>query len=412
MFNHLAHPGIEASRQIPRADSDARAHDLPGSQGRGSVATVEPVADRSRLENAQNAAREAGVDALLVTPGPDLAYLTGYRAIALERLTCLVVPALGDPVLVAPNLEVPAAQASPVGQLGVAIQGWAETDDPYVLVSKLASKARDVALSDSMAAASVLRLREAMPTVHQRLAGSVLRELRMIKSTAEIQHLRRAGRAIDRVHEQVPGLLWPGRTEQEVGEDITEAILEAGHDTVDFIIVASGPNGASPHHEVSDRQIEVGDAVVVDIGGTMPSGYRSDSTRTYAIGFAPANFLAYYDVLQDAQRRAVECVRPGVTAESVDAAARSVIADAGYGEHFIHRTGHGIGLETHEEPYIVQGNEEVLREGMAFSVEPGIYLPGEHGARIEDIVVVTADGVESLNNTPHELVVVDSAFSG
>ncbi len=376
------------------------------------MATVEPVADRSRLDNAQKAAQEAGVDALLVTPGPDLLYLTGYHAIALERLTCLVVPAHGEPVLVAPNLEVPAAQASPVGQLGVRIQGWAETDDPYALVNELASSVKTVALSDSMTAGAVLRLREAMPDVHQQLAGPVLRQLRMIKSAAEIQHLRRAAYAIDRVHEQVAGLLRPGRTEREVGEDIAEAILEAGHVTVDFVIVASGPNGASPHHEVSDRRIEVGDPVVVDIGGTMPSGYCSDSTRTYAVGFAPESFLAYYGVLQDAQRRAVESVRPGVTAESIDAAARTVIADAGYGEQFIHRTGHGIGLETHEEPYIISGNDEALSEGMAFSVEPGIYLPGQHGARIEDIVIVTADGVESLNNTPHELVVVDPAFSG
>lgn len=376
------------------------------------MAPVEPVADRSRLDNAQKAAQEAGVDALLVTPGPDLLYLTGYHAIALERLTCLVVPAYGDPVLVAPNLEVPAAQASPVGQLGVPIQGWAEAEDPYALVNELAGSAATVALSDSMTAAAVLRLRNAMPEAHQQLAGPVLRQLRMIKSAAEIQHLRRAAYAIDRVHEQVPGLLRPGRTEREVGEDIAEAILEAGHVTVDFVIVASGPNGASPHHEVSDRRIEVGDPVVVDIGGTMPSGYCSDSTRTYAVGFAPDSFLAYYDVLKDAQRRAVESVRPGVTAESVDAAARSVIVEAGYGNHFIHRTGHGIGLETHEEPYIISGNDEPLLEGMAFSVEPGIYLPGEHGARIEDIVIVTADGVESLNNTPHELVVVDPAFSG
>jgi Xaa-Pro aminopeptidase len=346
-----------------------------------------------------------------VTPGPDLTYLTGYRAIALERLTCLVVPSSGDPVLVAPGLEVPAASASPLGQLDISIQGWAETDDPYAMVSDLSSGAEVVALSDSMTAAAVLRLRDAMPTARQQLAGPILRELRMIKSSVEVEHLRRAGQAIDRVHEQVPGLLRPGRSEREVGEDIAEAIIEAGHVTVDFVIVASGPNGASPHHELSDRLLDVGDTVVVDIGGTMPSGYCSDSTRTYAIGYAPDDFVAYYEVLQDAQRLAVESVRPGVTAESVDAVARSTITEAGYGDHFIHRTGHGIGLETHEDPYIVEGNVEPLREGMVFSVEPGIYLPDQHGARIEDIVVVTETGVDSLNNTTHDLVVVDAAFS-
>ncbi len=375
------------------------------------MASVEQAVDRRRLSAAQELAQRAGVDALLVTPGPDLTYLTGYRAIALERLTCLVLPATGDPVLVAPGLEVAAASASPLGQLGISIRGWAETDDPYGIVGELSGGAGVVALSDSMAAGAVLRLRDAMPAARQQLAGPILRELRMIKSAAEVEHLRQAGRAIDRVHEQVPELLWPGRTEREVGDDIAEAIIEAGHVTVDFVIVASGPNGASPHHELSDRRLEIGDTVVVDIGGTMPSGYCSDSTRTYAIGYAPDDFLAFYGVLQDAQRLAVESVRPDVTAESVDAVARSMIAEAGYGDRFIHRTGHGIGLETHEDPYIVEGNVELLRQGMVFSVEPGIYVSGQYGARIEDIVVVTETGVDSLNNTTHDLVVVDPAFS-
>ncbi len=371
------------------------------------MTAVETVVDGRRLEAARDAARRAGVDALLVTPGPDLFYLTGYRAIALERLTCLVVPASGEPVLVAPRLEVPAAQASPLGGLGVPISSWSETDDPYALVASLVPAAETVAVADSMAAAAVLRLRDAMPAARQQLAGPVLRELRMVKGKTEVEYLRRAGHAIDRVHEQVPGFLRPGRTEREVGEDIAEAILAVGHVTVDFVIVASGPNGASPHHEVSDRRLQVGDPVVVDIGGTMPSGYCSDSTRTYAIGHAPDEFLAYYAVLQDAQQRAVASVRPGVSAESIDAAARDLIAEAGYGESFIHRTGHGIGLETHEEPYIVAGNSRPLEPGMAFSIEPGVYRAGAHGTRIEDIVVCTEDGVLMCNNRPHEMVVVE-----
>jgi Xaa-Pro aminopeptidase len=375
------------------------------------VSGVPATTDSARLTAAQQAICHAGIDALLVTPGADLSYLTGYDAVALERLTCLVLPASGAPVLVAPGLEVPAAAASPLGSLDVEIRGWSETDDPYALVASLVPAAARVALSDAMRATAVLRLRDALPNAEQMLATPVIGELRQVKSAAEIEHLRRASRAIDRVHEQVTDLLRPGRTEREVGEDIAEAIIEAGHERVDFVIVASGPNGASPHHEVSDRRLEVGDPVVVDIGGTMPSGYCSDSTRTYAIGHAPDDFMAYYAVLQESQARAVAAVRPGVPAESVDAVARTVIAEAGYGEYFIHRTGHGIGLETHEEPYIVEGNAEPLRPGMAFSVEPGIYLPGRHGARIEDIVVVTDDGVESLNHTTHDLVVVDHTFS-
>ncbi len=218
--------------------------------------------------------------------------------------------------------------------------------------------------------------------------------------------LAEAGAAIDRVHDHVPGLLRPGRTEREVGADIAAAILAEGHARVDFTIVASGANAASPHHELSGRVLARGDVVVVDIGGTMPSGYCSDSTRTYAIGTPPAEFSAYYKVLQDAQDAACAAVLPGIAAEAVDAAARDLITRAGYGEFFIHRTGHGIGLETHEEPYIVAGSTDPLEPGMAFSIEPGIY-PGQHGARIEDIVVCTERGAARLNNSTRDLVVVD-----
>jgi Xaa-Pro aminopeptidase len=356
----------------------------------------------------REAAAGSGLGALLLTPGPDLRYATGYDAKALERLTCLVVPAGGEPFLVVPRLELPAAQASPAGALDLEIVAWQENDDPFALVAgRLPAGPGTVGVADRMWAAMALRFRAAMPGVEQVAAGAVMRELRMRKSETEVDALREAGAAIDRVHRMVPGLLKAGRTEREVGRDIAEAILAEGHVSVDFIIVASGPNGASPHHELSDRVIRPGDPVVVDIGGAMPSGYCSDSTRTYAVGQPPADFRAYYSVLHEAQEAARAAVRPGVAPEAVDAAARDIITAAGYGEFFIHRTGHGIGLETHEDPYIVAGNTEPLEPGMAFSIEPGIY-PGAHGARIEDIVVCTADGHESVNQTPRELIVVDA----
>jgi Xaa-Pro aminopeptidase len=358
-----------------------------------------------RLARVAAAAREAGLDAVLLTPGPDLRYVTGYDAKQLERLTCLVVPARGEPVLFVPRLELPAAQASPAGSLGLEMIPWAETDDPFGLVAARLGSAKAVGLSDRMWALSVLKFRDALPAARLALAGGALRPLRIRKTPAEVAALREAGAAIDRVHARVRRWLKPGLTERAVGSVIAEAILAEGHATVDFVIVASGPNAASPHHEVSDRVLAAGDAVVVDIGGTMPSGYCSDSTRTYAIGEPPAEFTAYYKVLYDAQEAACAAVRPGVTAESVDAAARQPITRAGFGEAFFHRTGHGIGLESHEDPYIVAGNREPLAPGMAFSVEPGIY-PGPHGARIEDIVVCTADGFERLNHTPRELAVV------
>jgi Xaa-Pro aminopeptidase len=364
----------------------------------------------SRLTKAAAAARAAGLDVLLLTPGPDLRYVTGYDAIQLERLTCLVVQASsgagdGGSFLVVPRLELPAAQASPAGKLGIEFVTWEELDDPFRLIKDRIPAVGNAGLSDRMWALNVFKFRDALPSARLTAASEALRSLRIRKSTAEIAALRDAGAAIDRVHARVPEWLRPDFTERAVGARIAEAILAEGHAVVDFVIVGSGPNAASPHHELSDRVIRDGDVVVVDIGGTMPSGYCSDCTRMYAIGEPPAEFSKYYRVLQEAQEAGCQSVRPGVTAESVDAAARSVIDAAGYGEWFIHRTGHGIGLETHEDPYIVSGNATPLEPGMAFSVEPGIY-PGAHGARIEDIVVCTSDGVERLNNAPRDLVTV------
>ena len=359
--------------------------------------------DVERLAQVREALPAAGLDAVLLTPGPDLRYVTGYDAKQLERLTCLVITADGDPVLYLPRLELPAA-ASAIGP-GLEMVPWEETDDAFALVADRLGPVNTAGLSDRMWALFVLRFRDALPGTRQVLASSVLRDLRMRKTTAEVAALREAGTAIDRVHAQVPGWLKPGISERTVASRIAEAILAEGHAQVDFTIVASGPNAASPHHEVSDRVLAHGDVVVVDIGGTMPSGYCSDCTRTYALGEPPAEFAAYYEVLRVAQEAACQSVRPGVTAESVDAAARSRIEAAGYGAMFIHRTGHGIGLETHEDPYIVAGNAQVLEPGMAFSVEPGIY-PGPHGARIEDIVICTQTGVERLNHVTRDLVVI------
>jgi Xaa-Pro dipeptidase len=361
---------------------------------------------RARLDRAGTAAAAADVDALLISPGSDLAYLLGVGGTSFERLTCLVLPVGGTPVLVVPKLEWPGYAGLPTDELGVEVATWVDGEDPYRLVTRSLPATKRVAVSDMMPALHTLALRDVI-TGEQVLAGPVLRELRMRKDAVEIAALRKAGAAIDRVHARVGEWLRAGRTEAEVGADIAAAIVEEGHTEAEFVIVGSGPNGASPHHSLSDRVIEAGDVVVVDIGGPVAEGYCSDSTRVYSVGEPGFDDVrATYAVLQAAQQAAVDAVRPGVTAEEVDAAARSVIADAGFGEYFVHRTGHGIGLDVHEEPYIVGGNDLPLETGMAFSVEPGIYLPGRWGARIEDIVVVTETGVESLNNQPHELVVL------
>ncbi|MGH8774469.1 MAG: M24 family metallopeptidase [Jiangellaceae bacterium] len=361
-----------------------------------------------RLAQSRAAAADTGVDAVLVTPGPDLRYLTGYDAHPSERLTCLVLPSRGEPTLVVPVLERPVAEASGAESYGIDIVAWPETRDPVELVAGLLPEVGRVAVDDHMWAEKVLQFRSALPHAEQVSAGPVLRELRMRKSPDEVAALHEAGAAIDRVHARVGEWLRVGRTEREVGRDIADAILTEGHVRVDFVIVASGPNGASPHHQTGDRVIQAGDPVVVDIGGAVGSGYCSDETRTYAMGEPDVEHATAYEALRRAQAAAVEHARPGVTAESVDAAAREVLTDAGLGEYFVHRTGHGIGLETHEEPYIVAGNTQLLGPGMAFSVEPGFYIPGRYGARIEDIVVVTDDGVEPLNLRPRELAVIDA----
>ncbi|HET9631313.1 MAG TPA: Xaa-Pro peptidase family protein [Terrabacter sp.] len=374
----------------------------------GVTSSVLDVATmRSRLDRLRSHAAAAGVAATVVSPGSDLRYLTGIAGSSFERLTALVVPsdAAVAPVLVSPALEYAGLGHVPLADLGVEVRTWVDGEDPYALALGGIPTGR-VAVSDMTPALHLLRLRDA-GAVDQQLAGPVLRKLRMRKDAAELAELRAAGAAIDRVHARVGEWLRAGRTEAEVAADIAAAIVEEGHAAADFVIVGSGPNGASPHHSVSDRVIEDGDVVVVDIGGPLPSGYGSDSTRTYAVGTPrEPDVASAYAALQAAQQSSVEAVRPGVTCEAIDRAAREVLAEAGLAEHFIHRTGHGIGLDGHEEPYIVAGNDLPVEPGMTFSIEPGVYLAGRWGARIEDIVAVTDDGVERFNTRPTELVIL------
>jgi Xaa-Pro dipeptidase len=357
----------------------------------------------NRLKHAAELAAGSGMDGLLVTPGPDLRFLIGSRAQTFERLTCLVVPADGGPPsVVVPKLELASLRDTAVAELGLTVLDWVDGVDPYAMVASALPANPFVGVSDATPALHLIPLAKSLHT-QPILATGVLRQLRMIKDDVEIAALRSAGAAIDRVHARMPEWLRPGRTEAEVAADIATAIVAEGHTKVEFVIVASGPNGADPHHEKSDRVIETGDVVVVDIGGPVEPGYNSDSTRTYVLGEPAPEVAARYAVLERAQAAAVAAVRPGVTAGSVDAVARDILAEAGLADAFVHRTGHGIGLSVHEEPYILTGNSLPLQPGMAFSIEPGIYFQGQWGARIEDIVVVTADGCEPLNHRPHGL---------
>ena len=344
----------------------------------------------------------AGIDALLLSVGTDLPYLIGYEAMASERLTMAVIPAAGRPTLLVPELEAPRVDVDPTLCDTVA---WGETEQPVDLVADRLAGVSTAAIGDHTWTRFLLALQDAVPEVRFRPASTVVGPLRLVKDEAEIALLAAAGAAADRVAARLAGTRFSGRTERDLAGLIAGALVEEGHDTAAFAIVASGPNGASPHHEPTDRVIEEGDVVVTDFGGRL-GGYFSDTTRTFSVGDPTSEVAAAHDALHAAQRAGLEAIRPGVPAGEVDAATRAVLEEAGYGRWFIHRTGHGIGLEVHEEPYLVTGNDEPLRAGMAFSVEPGIYIPGRFGMRIEDIVVVTDDGARRLNESPRRLVVV------
>ena len=350
---------------------------------------------------------ELGVDVVLLSVGADLPWLTGYTAMPLERLTMLVLPVDGPATLVVPRLEAPRVEAHP--DL-FAMRPWDETDDPIEMVASLVGAAGRLAISDRTWAMFLLRLQAAMPAARWCPASAVTGPLRAVKDDDEVDALARASAAADRVAAQLLGgdIRLIGRTEADVSREIGDRLRTEGHQAVNFAIVASGLNSASPHHDASDRVIEAGEAVVCDFGGTL-DGYCSDITRTVFTGPPPSEFVEVYGVVQAAQAAGVEAAQAGTRAEAVDGASRARIAEAGYGEFFIHRTGHGIGREEHEDPYLVRGNQTVLEPGHAFSVEPGIYLPGKFGVRIEDIVVVDGDGApRPLNRADHSLAVVEA----
>jgi Xaa-Pro aminopeptidase len=355
-----------------------------------------------RIGRARQRMEELGVDVLLLSVGADLPYFTGYTAMPLDRLTMLVLPKDGDSTLVVPALEAPRVADRPEA---FAIRPWGETEDPLSIVAGLAGRPARAAIGDRTWATFLLGLQETLAATRFVPASEVTGPLRARKDDAEVEALRAAARVVDDIALAMRDRPFAGRTEADISRELVERILEGGHERANFAIVASGPNAASPHHEPGERVVEVGDSVVCDFGGTM-AGYCSDITRTFVVGEPSADLADLYGVLFEAQEQAVRAARVGVSCEAVDAAARSIIAAAGYGDYFIHRTGHGIGLEEHEDPYLVSGNTTPLAPGHAFSVEPGIYLPGRCGARIEDIVVATDAGPERLNEAPRDLAVV------
>jgi Xaa-Pro aminopeptidase len=366
---------------------------------------VEAGVHEARLRDAARRLADAGGGALLVAPSPDLRYLVGYEPMPLERPTVLVVTAGAPPVLVVPTLERPLAAAAPAAG-DLELLDWRDDQDPYAIVASRITGAGTVFVGERIWGSHVLALQRAIPGATWASAAPIVGAMRARKDDTELATLRRAAAAADAALGDLLSRPIAGRSERAIALELGELLVAHGHDAAAFTIVASGPNAASPHHEAGERTVGDGDAVVLDFGGTV-DGYHSDTTRTVVVGEAPERLREVHAVVAAAQRAATEVIRPGIEIEAVDRAARSVIEAAGLGDRFFHRTGHGIGLEVHEPPYAAAGDHTVLEPGMSFSVEPGIYLEGEFGVRIEDIVEVTAAGVEALNHSARELRVVD-----
>ncbi|MCG7203124.1 aminopeptidase P family protein [Streptomyces arenae] len=360
---------------------------------------------RARMTRAAHTAADAGLAGLLIAPGPDMVWLTGYTPTAVtERLTLLVLTPGRDPVLVVPTLEAPDA-AKADGAAVLTLRDWTDGKDPYAVTADLLGTTGRFGVSDNAWAMHLLGLQRTLPDTSYASLTDALPMLRAVKDAAELELLAAAGAAADATFEEIRKVPFAGRRESDVGHDLAGLLRRFGHEQVDFTIVGSGPNGANPHHEVGDRVIQDGDMVVLDFGG-LKDGYGSDTTRTVHVGPPTAEEREVHDIVRAAQEAGFRAVRAGAACQEVDRAARAVITDAGYGEFFIHRTGHGIGVTTHEPPYMIEGEEQPLVPGMCFSVEPGIYLPGRFGVRIEDIVTVTEDGGRRFNNTTREMVVV------
>ncbi|UNO43906.1 aminopeptidase P family protein [Streptomyces sp. MST-110588] len=357
-----------------------------------------------RMRRAGRAAADAGLAGLIVTPGPDLAWLCGYQPPVTERLTALLLRPDERPVLVVPALERPDAERSPAGG-AMEMAGWRDGEDPYAVMARRLAHQGRYGISDAAWAMHLLGLQRTLPQVSYTSLTEGLPMLRAVKDEHEVALLAAAGQAADATYEDILKVPFAGRRESDVAADLARLLREHGHSQVDFTIVGSGPNGANPHHEASDRVIEDGDMVVLDFGG-LKDGYGSDTTRTVHVGEPTAEERKVHDIVREAQQAAFEAVRPGAACQEIDRVARKVIKAAGYGEYFIHRTGHGIGVTTHEPPYMVEGEHLPLVPGMCFSIEPGIYLPGRFGVRIEDIVTCTETGGRRLNNTPREMGIV------
>lgn len=354
-----------------------------------------------RTRRAQSRLAAVGADCLALPPGRDCYYLTGVEGEQSDRLQLFLVPAKGDPTFVVPRLEADPIRATTWVD---DVRTWDDDTGPDPVLDPVLDEMSPsrLLLGDRMWTEFALALQGRLPDASVGLASEALAPLRRRKDDREHDALRAAADAADATMNDVRALGADavGMTEADLADYIETRLAAHGGEGLAFdTIVASGPNGADPHHASGDREIRAGDPVVLDFG-TRVAGYVSDQTRTVVFdGDPPAEFETVHAVVREAQSAGVAAVEPGVRTGEVDRAVREVIEEAGHGDRFVHRTGHGVGLEIHEEPNVAQGGETELEPGMAFSVEPGVYLPDRFGVRIEDLVVVTEDGVERLNHT-------------
>ncbi|MEO5988215.1 MAG: Xaa-Pro peptidase family protein [Candidatus Eisenbacteria bacterium] len=352
---------------------------------------------QARLARAQDSLRRAAAQWLLVPASPDFRWLTGAAARVTERMVLLAVPAEGAPLVVVPRLEADALhQERPDLEQLI----WDEHEDPFErLAERIAlTPATSVLLGEGLRVPHVLRL-----AAHARCAAgdALLAPLRAVKDADELRLLEQAARHADQVAEATADFARPGCTEREIARFIASR-FEALGDTDSWALVASGPNSALPHHHTGDRVLLEDEVLLLDLGASH-QGYQSDITRTYCIGEPPSQVLHAFDLVDQARVAGIAAARAGATCQSVDDAARGVFERAGLASQFVHRTGHGVGLEVHELPYLVTGNLLLLAPGMVHSVEPGLYFPGQFGIRLEDIVVVEAESGRRLNQIACDL---------
>ncbi|MBL7064589.1 MAG: aminopeptidase P family protein [Anaerolineae bacterium] len=361
---------------------------------------------QSRCADAQERMRVQGLDYLLVAPSSDMFYLVGYAGHITERLTVFVLPAQGEPTMVLPAFE--AGRMQPLATF-FSLETWEEMDDPYAALTRVlkddAKRPIQVGVSDQQWASFLLGYQDALSEASFVLGSRITGPMRITKRPEEIELLRAVNRFNDAAFTEFVTMPMAGMTERQLYDRLAGLMKKHGQDSVAFANPYSGPNAGKPHNIPGDRVVREGDVVFFDFGGVY-KGYYSDTTRAVVVGSMPEEFEKVYNVVREAQQAAIDAIRPGVPIGDVDVAAREVITEAGYGPNFLHRVGHGLGLDEHEPPYLTSDNREPLQVGMTFSVEPGIYFPGRWGVRIEDTLLVTETGGERLSHCSRDIQVV------